>query len=197
MNEQKKAKIYEHILAHFVECVEMFVIAICIAFMIFTFGFRLCRVDGPSMNNTLIENEILVISNIAYKPREGDIIVFHQTHPTILSLNEPIVKRVIATEGHYVKIDYDNALVYVSDDNVYDENDLIDESSYVKLKNGYWTRSGSIERYVPEGMLFVMGDNRNESYDSRDEGIGLVDERRVLGRVIVRLMPLNKFGTIK
>ena len=76
------------------------------------------------MNNTLYNNEKLVISNFLYSPKEGDVIVFHQTGD---SLNEPCVKRVIATGNKWVKIDYDNCILYVSNDNSFDTEDIVDE----------------------------------------------------------------------
>ena len=146
------------------------------------------------MNNTLIDKEILLISDVNYKPKQNDIIVFHQTSDVYIQYNKPIVKRVIATEGQYVKINYDQGLVYVSDDNVFDENDILDESAYIYLDNGKWDLSGVLEKYVPEGYVFVMGDNRNNSADSRISEIGLVDERRILGKVLLRVFPFSKAG---
>lgn len=146
------------------------------------------------MNNTLIDKEILLISDVGYTPKQNDIIVFHQTSDQYIQYNKPIVKRVIATEGQYVKINYDNGLVYVSDDNIFDETDILDESSYIYLDTGKWDLSGVLEKYVPQGYVFVMGDNRNNSADSRISAIGLVDERRILGKVLLRVFPLSKAG---
>ena len=109
-----------------------------------------------------------------------------------ISYNEPIVKRVIATGNHYVKIDFNNSLVYVSDDAFFDEKDLINEREYAYFDIGRWRMTGTLETYVPEGKIFVMGDNRNNSADSRSQEIGLVDTRRILGKVVLRLFPVNK-----
>ena len=176
-----------------IDYVEIFVFAVCAVLLVFSFFVRVCRVDGPSMNNTLIHNEILITSNIAYKPQQHDIIVFHQTNEQRNIFNEPIVKRVIATEGHFVKIDFNNSLVYVSDDSVFDVNDILDESEYIFLDSGRWNMNGTMETYVPKGTIFVMGDNRNNSSDSRSDSIGLVDTRRVLGKVILRIFPFDRF----
>ena len=162
-------------------------------FIILTFFFKVCNVKGASMNNTLFENEKLIVQSIAYTPSENDIIVFHQTGDV---LNEPVVKRVIATGNKWVKIDCDNKILYVSDDNIFDTEDIVDESDYVYFNIGEYKTSGSYEVYVPDGYLFVMGDNRNNSTDSRSPIIGLVDERRVLGKVILRFSPFEKFGTV-
>lgn len=145
------------------------------------------------MNNTLYDTERLVISNFFYTPKENDVIVFHQTG----TLNEPCVKRVIATGNKWIKIDYDSALLYVSDDNIFNEEDIVDESSYAYFDIGTYKQTGSFETYVPQGYLFVMGDNRNNSTDSRFDAIGLVDEKTVLGKVIFRISPSDRIGIIK
>lgn len=177
--------------------VEMFVLAVVFVILLLTLFFRLCRVDGPSMNKTLQDGEPLIVSDLFYTPKSGDIIVFHQTNgerettSPLNRFNEPIVKRVIATGGQYVKLDYAAKKVYVSDDETFDENDVIDESyAYFKTRDGTdkWIQNSKVTEYhVPEGYLFVMGDNRNNSADSRSPEVGFVDERRVLGRVLFKL----------
>ncbi|MGI6166541.1 MAG: signal peptidase I [Eubacteriales bacterium] len=176
--------------------VEIFVYSVCAVILVFTFIIRLCSVDGPSMKQTLHNKEVLLVSNLNYTPNQGDIIVFHMTGSPDPDLNKPIVKRVIATAGKYVRIDYDAGLVYVSDDNLFEEDDILDESGYIYLSNGRWNKSGVYETYVPEGYLFVMGDNRNNSRDSRDSMIDLLDQRRVFGKVLLRLFPLSKAGSV-
>lgn len=193
MLENKVEKKKTPLASELIDYVEIFVFAVCAVLLVFSFFVRVCRVDGPSMNNTLVHNEILITSNIAYKPQQNDIIVFHQTNEQRNVFNEPIVKRVIATEGHFVKIDFENSIVYVSEDDVFDASDILDESEYVFIDGGRYYMNGTMETYVPEGKIFVMGDNRNHSSDSRSESIGLVDTRRVLGKVILRVFPFEKF----
>ena len=148
---------------------------------------------GDSMNVTLLDGEKLVIYNFLYTPKENDVIVFHQTG----TLNEPCVKRVIATGDKWVKIDYDAQTLYVSDDAVFTDEDIVDESSHAYFDNGKYDNKGTLEIYVPKGYLFVMGDNRNNSTDSRSNMIGLVDEKTVLGKVIFRISPKDRIGIIK
>ncbi len=173
------------------EWIEMVVLSACLILLIFTFVVRPARVDGNSMQDTLHNGEMLIISDIAYKPKRGDILVFQEinsTHP------DPIVKRVIATEGETVDIDFDTWTVTVTDA---DGNAKILEESYRKLATD--ARVTSNLEYpvkVGEGQLFVMGDNRNHSLDSRSSLIGLVDENEVIGKVLFRFFPLNKIGTV-
>lgn len=168
--------------------------ALIIILIMLTFCFKVCTVVGGSMNTTLSNGEKLVITNFFYNPQENDIIVFHQTGDT---LNEPCVKRIIATGGKWVKIDYDTCTLYVSDDNVFDADDIVDESLHAYFDIGRYKLSGTFEKYVPNGYLFVMGDNRNNSLDSRSDIIGLVDEKTVLGKVIFRISPSDRIGFIK
>ena len=164
--------------------VEVIILSSAFALLIFSFVMRLAIVKGDSMNNTLLDKELLIISVLMYTPENDDIIVFNTpTYP------EPIVKRIIATEGQTVDIDFETWTVYV------DGKAL--KEDYVRKVAGSMERSDvTFPLTVPEGYLFVMGDNRNESLDSRSSHIGLVDERYILGEVKIRLFPFNKFGKI-
>ena len=178
--------------ANLFEWVEMVVLSACLILLIFTFIARPARVDGNSMQETLHNGEMLLISDIGYAPKRGDILVFQKinsTHP------DPIVKRVIATEGETVDIDFDTWTVTITD--AAGNAQILDES-YRKLATDARV-TGDLEYPVKvgEGQLFVMGDNRNHSLDSRSSLIGLVDENEVLGKVLFRFFPFNKIGTVR
>lgn len=178
--------------ANIFEWVEMVVLSACLILLIFTFVLRPARVDGNSMQETLHNGGMLLISDIAYKPQRGDILVFQKinsTHPA------PIVKRVIATEGETVDIDFDTWTVTVTDVN--GEAHVLEESYRKLATDARVTSNLEYPVKVGEGQLFVMGDNRNHSLDSRSSSIGLVDENEVIGKVLFRFFPFNKVGTVR
>ena len=185
----------------FFDVVEMFAWALFVAFLVFTFAVRLCRVDGSSMENTLYENENLLIYSLNYTPQQDDMIVFHLTDKR---MEKTLVKRVIATGGQTVSINFTTTEIYV-DGVKYDDrhavlkNQLDQDIGIYFLKCDpnslyYDEKTDTFTAKVPEGMLFVLGDNRNWSKDSRSAEILFVDERSVLGKVVVRLFPFTVFS---
>ncbi len=176
----------------FIEQVELFVIIFAAIILVFSFLVRTCRVSGDSMNNTLYDGENVLISNVFYTPNRGDIIVFHQTDENDVSNNEPIVKRVIAIAGDTVKIEHFRKTMKVTVTDA-DGNSTVLEEDYIQYDYPSYADSTV---YVEEGTVFVMGDNRSHSGDSRSSRIGLVDTRRILGKVIVRVTPISKLGAV-
>ena len=165
--------------------------ALAIVILLFTFVFRMVTVDGPSMQQTLQSNDSLIISHLFYTPKQGDIVVIQVPNP---SFPVPIIKRVIATEGQEVYIDFDTWRVYV------DGTAL--EEPYVNYIAGQTMRRdsilpGSMPITVEPGKIFVLGDNRNHSSDSRNALIGQVDVYNVVGRAIFRLFPFSQFGAVR
>ena len=160
----------------------MVALVICIA--IFIFAIRVVDVSGSSMWPTLVDGDKMLVSNLFFTPQRGDIVVFKTDN---YDPDKALVKRVIATEGQEVSIDFERGVVYIDGSPV--EEDYIAELTTTKLDFiGPQT--------VPEGCLFVMGDNRNASTDSRKKEIGMVDTRMVLGRAYYVVFPLSDTGWI-
>ena len=162
----------------FYEWVQALVCSVLVVVMLFTFVIRMIGVDGHSMVPTLQDGDrLLVLNSMLYDDyKYGDIVVLRKSS----FLSEPIVKRVIATEGQTVDIDFSTGSVYV--DGVLLKEDYINELTF--------TEEGTeFPLTVPEGSIFVMGDNRNHSNDSRDSRLGTVDSRYVIGKAVVLAFP--------
>ena len=158
---------------------QSFVSAILLGIFIFVFVGRTIGVEGNSMQSTLQWNDRVIMSGLFYTPKNGDIIIFRP--PTDAFGNSPLVKRVIATEGQTIDINFDTGEVFV-------DGVVIDESAYInEVTRNRINFTGKVT--VPEGHVFVMGDNRNHSSDSRDSRIGMVDTRYILGKVLLLLVP--------
>ena len=162
-----------------------FVIWLVAILLIFLLLFRVVVVSGPSMNDTLVHGDyLLLLNNVFYTdPKQGDIIVAAKSS---FKDGEPIIKRVIATEGQWVDIDFDAGIVYV--------NGTALEEPYTKTPTNIFEGVG-FPLMVDEGCIFVMGDNRNESKDSRSLEIGLIDKREVLGKAIFLFLPGKDVAT--
>lgn len=153
--------------------------------LLFTLVGRIIGVQGSSMVPTLHNRDMMILQSIGYTPRQNDIVVLTKRS----FMEKPIVKRVIALGGQTVEIDYAAGTVAV-DGVVLDEPYINEPMMEPPFEN-----ISSIT--VPEGSIFVMGDNRNNSSDSRDTRLGLVDERYVLGRAFFVLLPFGDFGPIR
>ena len=162
----------------------MWLVAILLVFLLL---FRVIVVSGPSMNMTLVDGDyLLLINNFLYpEPKQGDIIVAAKES---FKNGEPIIKRVIATEGQWVDIDFELGIVYVN-------GTALDEPYTNTLTNLY--EGVEFPLMVDEGCVFVMGDNRNMSTDSRDKDIDMVDERLIIGKVYCVLFPISSFGLVE
>lgn len=156
--------------------VQSLVLALIVCVLVFTFIVRVVSVSGTSMLDTLQNNDRIVVSNLFYTPKQGDIVVLRKESFS----SEPIVKRIIATEGQIVHIDFDAGVVYV-------DGEALDEPYAREPISRRIDFDGDVE--VPEGCVFVLGDNRNGSTDSRDLRIGCVDERLIMGRAFFLLIP--------
>ena len=194
------------------EWAEMFAVSVCIVLAVMTLVLRHSPVSGHSMYPTLHgnaayagdefaaeqgKNDVLLVSNFFYTPKSGDIVVTQRKN----DMQDPLVKRVIAVGGQSIRIDFENWQVYVdgqplSEDYVNREEgdmhaldfDAVMSGCAVSADGGY---------IVPEGYIFCMGDNRNHSSDSRAYMIGLIDKRFVVGHVIGRIWPFDRFGAVK
>ncbi len=176
------------------DVLEMFAWSLFVVFMLFTFAIRLCDVKGASMENTLYDDQKLLLCNVAYTPKQDDIIVFCPFNAENEAMQQrTLVKRVIATGGQELTINYDTQEIFVDGVKYADSHAIFKDPNTGFPTDGYTGESGVLTLTVPENMLFVMGDNRNNSQDSRSSGIGFVDARGVLGKVVLRLAPFTLF----
>lgn len=162
--------------------------ALVVLILLFTFVGRVVGVDGSSMEPTLQDGDLLLLQSIAYTPEQGDIVVLTKPFGHVTGA---IVKRVIAVGGQQVDIDYDAGTVSV--DGVPLDEPYI-KAAMVEPPAGTYETITSVE--VPEGSVFIMGDNRNNSDDSRDTRLGTVDEQYILGRAVAVLLPLGRFQVL-
>lgn len=180
---------------------ESVIFSIFIVLLTFTYLFRVSDVSGPSMEPTLLKEDRLVISSLFYTPKQNDIVIVNSKN-----LEKLIVKRVVALEGQSVDIDFEKGIVSVDgvplDEQLYetDENGNAPELKADHFVNTLTTvNMGAFESYpviVPEGHIFVLGDNRNSSKDSKHVELGFVPEDEIVGKAIVRIYPFSRFGTI-
>ena len=165
--------------------IQSLISALLICVLVFVFVLRIMDVHGTSMFPTLNNGDKVLVSDLFYEPARGDIVVFKKDS---YDDNKALVKRVVAVAGDVVNIDFERGVVYVNGEAL--EEDYIDVLTTTKIDFiGPQT--------VPDNCLFVMGDNRNASTDSRDKRIGMVDKRLVIGKVLLVVYPFNSFGSVE
>jgi len=170
-----KSEIYD-----WLQCI---VVALVASILIFVFIGRVIGVIGPSMVPTLEDGDLVIMSNLFYTPKQDDIVVFTKFSYD----NYPLVKRIIAVENQTVDINFETGEVWV-------DEELLDEPYIADLTKRQYDVEFPVT--VPEGCVFVMGDNRMVSYDSRAKAIGMVDTRCILGKVYAVIAPLKNFGAV-
>lgn len=185
-----------------IEWLEILATAVISVVIVFSLVFRIATIDGDSMKNTLhgankltgAIGDKVIITNLGYEPKAGDIVVVSRNVENSVDAQNtseaPIIKRVIAVGGQTVDINFKSGKVYV--------DGLLLKENYIYTKT---TDKYDVEFpvYVPEGYIFVLGDNRQNSLDSRSSKIGengLIDTRYVLGHAIYRIFPFDRIGRL-
>ncbi len=190
IEERKKEKLQK--LPHSIfDAVELIAITLAVLLLVTSFLFRLSVVSGSSMSHTLENGDRLLISDLLYTPKNGDIVVLQMPDEITerysqLEEGEAVIKRVIAVGGQTVEIK--DSVVYV-DGQALSEPYVFFDDVHVD------TKANMQPITVSDGCVFVMGDHRNNSFDSRY--FGEVDADIILGKVLLRLMPFSSFGSVR
>lgn len=162
------------------DIVEVLVASLACIVILFTFLFRVVGVEGDSMKDTLYQGDRLILCPLLSSPERGDIVVINRY------TDEPLVKRVIGVAGDTIEIDEELHKVRLN-------GEILDEP-YVQYPTPAYDLSGEIA--IPEGYVFVMGDHRNDSHDSRAADIGLVTVNDIVGQAAFRIWPPQRIGTL-
>ena len=195
--EEEYVPLSRRILKEIVSWILCIVIAFGAAMVIRTWVFTVVKVDGPSMNPTLQHNQRLFTQILGYTPERGDVIIFHpKSHPDIA-----YVKRIIATEGDRIWIDEQSGAVHLKKNGsdtweILDEDYILETSYFAGIAQKYADSSGE-GLLIEKDHVFVMGDNRNNSSDSREPSVGNIKREDIIGRAWLRIWPFDKFGILK
>lgn len=178
------------------EMMESIIFSVFIVILVFTFLFRMSTVEGPSMQPTLYTGDRLIASHLFYTPENGDVIIIESG-----ALKKRLVKRVIALENQEINIDFESGKIYVDgeelNEQVYTEGAELTSDYFINEITQVDEGGFTYPLRVPKGCVFVMGDNRNNSTDSRNARLGCVPVEEITGKVIFRIYPFTKLGTIK
>ena len=172
-----------------VEWAETIVTAFVLVAVVFTFLVRIITVDGSSMNPTYYDQDRVLVTSLGQPVEQGDVVIIVNT------LSRPIIKRVIATEGQTV--DFDPLLREVTVNGIPVEGDVFGIQNGITAVPNLPGAVLEFPQQVPAGCVFVLGDNRTNSTDSRFAEVGMVDRRNILGKVIFNVYPFQKFGPVK
>ena len=195
-NENKKS-----LLREIIDFAEILIVTLFCVSLIFTYLLSIVTVDGDSMEETLFSDERVLVSQISRHPEAGDIVVAYAAYVNVFNdngimfrhtgLQKKIIKRVIAVGGQTIDIDFKRGEVFVDGEKL--------KEDYVTLgltHNDDGAFSGKYPLTIPEGYYFVMGDNRSVSRDSRSSYLGLVSQDEIMGKVLFRISPVNKIGSV-
>ena len=194
--KSEKIRNYPRWIKELYEWTEMLTVSVVIVAVIFTFFFRIVAVDGSSMTNTLQDKDRVIITHLLYTPKVGDIVVISRSEVYESSASQtkaPLIKRIVAVGGDTVYIDFEVGVVYVNGKPSVTEK---------YTREGKTFQRGDIEfpeegLKVPEGHVFVLGDHRNDSTDSRFKSVGMVPEDQIIGKAVLRIFPIPSFGVLE
>lgn len=194
--KSEKIRNYPRWIKELYEWAEMLTASVIIVAVIFTFFFRIVAVDGSSMTNTLQNEDRVIITHLLYTPEVGDIVVISRSdvyESSSLQSKAPLIKRIVAVGGDIVYIDFEVGTVYVNGKPSKTEK---------YTRDGKTFQRGDIDfppegLKVPEGHVFVLGDNRNDSTDSRFKSVGMVSEDQIIGKAVLRIFPIPSFGILE
>ena len=182
MEKKEKLNSYEEMKGDLFVWLQALMVCLVTLIVVFTFCGRVVGVKGDSMYPTLHDGDMLLLRSVGYTPKQGDIVVLNKKSGVF---DEAIVKRIIAVGGQTVSIDYAAGTVTV-------DGQVLDEPYIAEVMTLPPDPYENItEVTVPEGSVFVMGDNRNHSSDSRDQRLGTVDERYILGQAVMVFYPFR------